>query len=225
MARPLEFASEDRLIERLVAFRAKLPEWFDFDDLKSREYVIQHCVGRSTFRALHGTPPSEIFRDWGKKSLDTWLGTRTLDRLSTQIAYDDWVRRESRKLRSYWKRQSKTPISFAHRRKLVDLLMKEVARLQELDKPVRKRLIRWLHVPLDTYSLAAIRNCNELPFKITKSASMGFVRNRTAYDALQKTVGRVARRARVSPIMLDILLWNGPHRKARMRSHPKIGPG
>src|ERR1039458_3236972 len=64
------------------------------------------------------------------------------------------------------------------------------------------RLVWYLHVPLDSYSIQAVRNCIDARLKeqighIPSSAGMGFVKTREVYDGLQKTIRLLAEKEEI----------------------------
>lgn len=101
------------------------------------------------------------------------------------------------------------------------LLMKGVCGVPEIPKATYDRLVWFLHVPLDSYSIQAVRNCIDARLKeqighIPSSAGMGFMKTREVYDGLQETIRLLAEKANVPPIALDILAWDEAHpKKAR----------
>jgi hypothetical protein len=102
---------------------------------------------------------------------------------------------------------------FGASRKLPDLLMKAVVLWSGLDHAVRRRLITFLHVPLDSYTLAAIRCCvhSDAGWRIPKAASMGYVQDAKMYDRLQEQFRDLGRAAGCPAVYLDVLTWNLGH--------------
>lgn len=209
MPKPCVFKDEDELARALAKAEKGLFEWLE--DLKPRDFVIHHSVGPNTFRTFRGVKePSKIFRGWAERSLTRWLKRDDLRRIKDQQQYDRWTRSQSRKLRDHWNKTSTLRIKYSQRSKLLDLLMKEVLRWNDLDPSVRKKLQKWAHVPLDSYLLRAIRECVDNP-TIPHNASMGFVKDRRRYVKLQKAASGIAKRAGVDRICLDFLAWNVRH--------------
>ena len=108
-------------------------------------------------------------------------------------------------------------IGYGPGRKLPNLLMKQFISWDMLDDDQRDRLTEFLHVPLDSFTLMAIRNCiqdfpgNEVIGKIPKNATMSFVANEATYNRLQQTIKLITKRAAVPAIYLDALAWNEQH--------------
>lgn len=84
---------------------------------------------------------------------------------------------------------------FGPLRKLPNLLMKEVVLWTGLNKSQRDRLLGYLHVPLDSYTLRGLRNCIAEP-SIPKHANMGFVTNEAMYNRIQVTIREIAGKPR-----------------------------
>jgi hypothetical protein len=82
---------------------------------------------------------------------------------------------------------------------------------------VADRLVWLLHVPLDKYSILAIRNClRDHPAArdigtIPSNATMGFVKSERMYQGFQAIIHDLAKKADTPPIALDILSWDIQH--------------
>lgn len=182
--------------------------------------LIRKMVGKNSFRALH---PSTLFREW---ALEALVGEgRFYEKLlpvRDQTAYDKWLDDFTNDFRDYWQRETGRRIPFAASRKPPDLLMKGVCNVLP---EANYRLVVWcLHVPLDSYSIQAVRNCigTEIGRTIPQNPTMGFVKDRHIYDSLQKAIRRVAEDANVPPITLDILAWDEPHKNRPMTRAQKV---
>ena len=104
-------------------------------------------------------------------------------------------------------------LSFGHSRKMANLLMKHVCRWSVFDVQERHRLIGFVHVPFDSFSLSMLRCClpeSRYPKlgRIPSGASMGWIDSRSQCDELQALCRDVAGEARLAPIYLDMLAWN-----------------
>lgn len=95
-------------------------------------------------------------------------------------------------------------------RKLPDLLLKGFVRWTGLREGLRQRLIKFLHVPLDAFTLAAIRNCIADP-EIPPDATMRFVAGPTMYNQIQNAIRAVTNQAKVPAIYFDVLIWDMSH--------------
>jgi hypothetical protein len=152
----------------------------------------------------------KFFREWGCKKLGTaefWAG---LAAISAQTNYDEWHFRLANDLSDYWSYRMGENLAFGPGRKLINLLMKEVARSESIEDARRGSLIERLHIPFDEYSLVAIRNCIG-SVRIPSKPAMGYVANQELYSTLQSDCRIVAREADVSPIFIDIAAWNYNH--------------
>jgi hypothetical protein len=188
--------------------------------------VIKHSVGRNTFRAFHGTPqpPSQVFREWASYALFDGEGRfERLRDIHTSAEYTDWLWDLAESLRRRWAGRMGGPIPFGPSIKLPNLLMKAACRSPRLPEAVFTRIVWFLHVPLDRYSIEAISGCVPgSPFaarigKIPKPASMGFVKGAAMYNAFQECIAAAAVAASVPPIALDILAWDAAHQTSLHR--------
>jgi hypothetical protein len=182
--------------------------------------LIRITVGANTFRAFHNMPrkPSEVFREWASKALFGRPGY--FDKLlliENRADYDIWLHSLAADFRRYWNRLMGCKIPFGPSLKLPNLLMKDVCGVTEIPKPAYDRLVWFLHVPLDSYSIQAIRNCIDIRLRertghIPSSAGMGFVKTLEVYDGLQEAIRLLAEKANVPPIALDIVAWDEAHK-------------
>lgn len=205
------YQDANELINLLASRKPTLTVWFS-DTKPSLVQLLYGAIGKNTFRAFSGMPqpPSRIIREWEffyfsrPTTLDTILG------IQSQKEYDAWHARFCRSFARYWQSAMGEPIGFGPSTKLPNLIMKLFVLWNGLGKAERKRLIKYLHVPLDRYSLVAIRNC--LPeANIPSNATMGFITDKDGYWCIQNELRRIARKARVAPIHYDVLAWNYRH--------------
>ncbi len=94
--------------------------------------------------------------------------------------------------------------------KLPNLLVKRLCfycGVRDLDF---ERVIPFLHVPLDSYTLQALAKCcSELGIRST--ATMSFIKDRHTYERFQSHIRKLAKEAKVPPITLDCLAWDEGH--------------
>jgi hypothetical protein len=184
-------------------------------DLKT---IIEHSAAGDTFRpfAKLRMRPSRVFREWAYQGFGSGLLGEFLA-LHSRTSFDSWLEKLSRNFQRYWRARTGKEIPFGPARKLPNLLLKRLCLFRDVEQETVHRLVWFLHVPLDKYSLAAIRYC--VPVfpnpraigKIPSSPRMGIVRNEEMYAALQGGIRLVARGAQVPPIALDLLSWNAAH--------------
>jgi hypothetical protein len=170
-------------------------------------------VSGNTFRAFRNLParPSVTFRDWALDSLVTHEYFNRLPTTLTQEEYDDWLDHLVGDFRKYWFGKMKANIGFGPGYKLPNLLMKLV--YQRLRAEDRSRILWFLHVPLDSYTLAGIRNFASLPLgrSIPRSATMRFIDGIDLYKSTQAQVRQLAAKAHVPAIAYDYLAWDQGH--------------
>jgi hypothetical protein len=207
-------------VSRVRSERAALARWFDnlYAPDEARR-VVWESVGANTFRAFGGMPerPSVVFRAWAHERLIEPSFSGELSGMSERGEYDRWLAAFAQDLSEAWERSmgQERRLSFGHGRKMTNLLMKHIARWSVFDEQTRRRLIGFLHVPFDSFSLSLLRCC--LPDRsrptlrrIPKNVTMGWVDSQSRYDELQILCRDVAAEAGVAPIHLDVLAWNSP---------------
>jgi hypothetical protein len=109
-------------------------------------------------------------------------------------------------------------INFGPGRKLPNLLLESLANWSALAAPGRSRLIRYLHLPIDGFILAALRACIDdfvkervVIGRIPRGATMSYIDNKERYVAIQSVARRIARKAGVPTIYIDKLVYGGQH--------------
>jgi hypothetical protein len=216
---PLEFADKGELIARLSADAEALAGWFEtrYEDVES---IVWYSGSSNTFRAFAHMPhkPSQVYYDWAQRMLSDEGVVEQITNLRSERAYDFWLKGFSQDLSEHWRRKMRRKMPYGPSRKLPNLLMKLFVLWSGLDDEQRSRLIGFLHVPFDKYSLTVLRNCVPDSYRpivgripSPKSVSMKFVDSEAKYDALTALASEIAEEADLPPIYLDVLAWNQTH--------------
>jgi hypothetical protein len=222
-SRPEEFVADLRKCRWEEHFRKKHLE----ESHSDWQAIIRNWVGPNTFRAFRNMPqkPSVVFRDWAKDAL---LGKEhrlaSLQKICSPDEYDRWMVALGRSLRRRWEAKMEEEMGYGHSMKLPNLLMKGICVSPDLPRSVADRLVWHLHVPLDSFSIRAVRHCvrgsavESVIGRVKASAAMGDVKTGEVYDGFQKLMRSLAGRANVPPIAIDILTWDGAHRPGSIRN-------
>jgi transcriptional regulator with XRE-family HTH domain len=207
--------TRDELVQALREHGPRLLARF-FQPCPDLEDLIRRSVAGYTFRSFRGLsrPPSELFREWAASRL-SFSVMAELGEIRNQADYDQFLTDHAMDLTRRWKAKGKKPLPFGPGRKLLDLLFKGVVRYAKIPDADRQRLIRFLHVPLDSFSLVAVRQCaasDEFgpPIKVPPKATMGFVTSKQ-YPGLQQLMRGIAAVAGVPPICIDLVAWDQAH--------------
>ena len=210
-ATPYEFHDAEEIVSQLRENESKIGESFDQGRLTLDE-IIHSSVGRNTFRAFSKLPerPSLVFRSWAGEELKNQITISELLTIGAQSQYDEWAREFSLKLSHTWQKRRGETMPYGPSRKLPNLLLKKFVLWEGLSDVQRSELQHYLHIPLDSFTLVAIRN-SITDFRIPKNATMSFVRDETIYNQIQQAIRAVAHRARVPAIYFDVLAWNMSH--------------
>ncbi|MBP3955369.1 hypothetical protein J8F10_08760 [Gemmata sp. G18] len=208
--------TRDELVRALQREGARLlRDYFKPDpDL---EALIKNSVGANTFRSFQkmAKPPSEVFRGWAKSRL-SYSVMEAFGAIEDQVAYDAFFESYAADLTRYWEAEGKRPLKFGPGRKLLDLLFKRITCCTEVPAESRQLLIPLLHVPLDEFSLTAVRQCAASeefgePIDIPAAPSMGWVTSPELYANIQALMRHIAATASVPTICLDLLAWDHAH--------------
>lgn len=220
MPLPYEFKHRSELVRILKKEKSHISTQFAVRD-EDLHALINQSIGGNTFRAFHNmpTPPSEFFRDWAFTEFSAEQTLSSLLSVAFQSEYDTWLKELAGSLCNAWTATmgEGKAIPYGPRMKLCNLLLKRVVLWNRIPEGKRKSLINFLHVPLDKFTLAAIRNCveadaeSEVIGKIPKNPTMSFVKNEQMYLEIQRTIRELSESAGVPPIFLDVVAWDTPH--------------
>ena len=218
MPTPKQWTSSSKLLDALK--RCDWQAWFNQGRTEEASGtwtdLITRAVGGNTFRAFRGLPkpPSQVFRSWAhdellKKGYFDWLLA-----VATQDQYNLWLAALAEDLRSTWKAEEGKQMPYGPSMKLPSLVAKRACLSPQMPSRQFEGLVWFLHVPLDSYTIQAVRRCAaafwgaRLIGAIPSGASMGFVSNPGSYYAFQEGIKSLAADAQVPPIALDVLAWD-----------------
>jgi hypothetical protein len=220
MQTPYRFANRAGVISVLRQYPWEA--WFQLERWRERngnlEAIIRRAVGGNTFRAFHHTPhpPARTFRTWALKAL---AGSRlkSLESVASQSEYTAWLYELSDDFCRFWKQEMRVGIPFGPSLKLPNLLAKRLSLYSGIREETFRRLVRYLEVPLDSYTIQAVANCvasfpdaNTIG-QIPLTATMNFVKDLPMYEAFQRGIRQLAEGAGVPAIALDCLVWDAGH--------------
>jgi hypothetical protein len=179
--------------------------------------LIHESVEGNTFRAFQklSPKPSDTFRIWAKARL-SFSAMFDFGAVQTQEEYDALIAAHLRSLHSQWQKVYQVDLGFGSGKKIINLLMNRVLCSSEINAADRARIIPFLHVPHDEYTLVAIRLAAAsgkygTGIAVGKKPSMKFVENEEQYNALQTMFRALAAEAGVAPICIDLLAWDEGH--------------
>jgi hypothetical protein len=223
MPTPKEWPDKDRLVQDLKKYDWQ--DWFALgrrgESESSLKQIIKQAVEGNTFRAFkkrRGHSPSVVFREWANNA----LVSKTLKRLwsvESQNEFDEWLSELVRGFTKYWNSRM-DEVEYGPYFKLPNLLVKRLCLYREVPLKDFNRLVWYLHVPLDSYTILAVKNCVEsFPDfgtigRVPRTASMSFVTSEKMYDSFQLGIREIAHEAGVPPIALDCLAWDAGHNEA-----------
>lgn len=207
-----------------------LTAFYESSSAKGIKEIIKASVAGNTFRAwgfrrwgIVRIRPSGVYRDWTTQRLTA--DEPIIRKLDTQEAMQAYVIRTAHDLDRHWRTEvannldakhadgeKALAIGFGRAAKLLNLSLKHLLWLP-WDIQAREGYIRALNVPLDSFTLQAIRLvCRDL--RINEDATMKFVENEDQYLAIQAAI-RGLLPAGYLPVHYELAIWN--------RTHPKVG--
>jgi len=220
---PQTFPTPDQIIERLKGAVPQLKKkayaslyGFDMDD------IICTAVEANTIRGFNQKKlglkdsPMTIYRDWASDFV-MWLGYSEFREVADREGFEAFHRKAQQSCERYYQKHgANAGLTFGMTVKLVDLLLKRLVRFPEIPDAERIRISEFLHVPLEKYTLNAIRDLDVLDaegkkVKLPKSPTMSAVTNEGIYTGMQTLFNDMAKEAEVPPILLDYLLWDMQH--------------
>jgi hypothetical protein len=181
-------------------------------------HLVRRSVAGNTFRGLVGLKPlrpSVLFREWALSRLSPERMS-AIQEVGSRSEYDAFLGEEASHLARFWQETATQPLGYGPQRKLTNLLLKSVCRWEGIADTRRERLIQWLHVPLDQYTLLAVRRFATAASggtvrQIPRTATMSFVRSDEQYTAIQGVMRATADQAGMPVICVDLLAWDHAH--------------
>lgn len=178
--------------------------------------AVHASVGKSSlrrFRKNRDWTPSIVFRSWASTELlDGSLVE--LAKVSDNDQYRKWAVSHAKGLIRAWKKRfPKYPMDIPIALKLINLLAKRLCVVFPLWPEKYKRVIWFVDVPLDKYSLRPLACMPELAHLTINwnTASMGSVKDVETYVEIQDAIRNICRKAHVPPLAYDFLVWDSPH--------------
>jgi hypothetical protein len=197
-------------------------------ELKSRFFATTtdtftlkaHTMWSNTARAYRqegNTPgcylrytPTSIFRNW--LHYHYFQDTGTQKQLTKKHDFEKIHATAVTGLERFWKETEPdvTGLRYFHFSKLIDLLFKSIPRWDELKKDRQAWFFNNVHVPLDKYSLLALREyapmetVRELSLK--SNPSMSNIESPGHYQEIQKAIRELI--APFPPLLFDLFAWD-----------------
>jgi hypothetical protein len=157
ISKPYEFRDLSEAVTLLSQDKRGLAAWFN-DRIPNLRDAVFGSVGGNTFRAFRNMrkKPSQVFRNWALQQFSNPRIVSRFENNDTQKEFDGWHELFCDLLDQYWREEMGEGLHYGAARKLVNLLLKKIVLWTEIRDDHRARLISFLHVPLDQYTLVAI---------------------------------------------------------------------
>ncbi len=175
--------------------------------------LVHEAVEGNAFRAFQklSPKPSDTFRAWAKARL-SFSAMFDLGAVASAEEYDAIVEGHIRNLNQHWQKVYQVELGQGLSRKIVNMLLNRVMCSSEIKPEERARVLPFLHVPHDEYTLSAIRLAAAsgkygAHVDIPKKPSVKFLTSDDNYAPLQMIFRGVAAEAGVPPICIDLLAW------------------
>lgn len=200
--------SKLRLINGRAKNYFKTKERFDFE-------TTNWGIAGNTFRAYVNfkKQPSITYREWAKKTV---TGTNFLRNLNDIEKYDDFLkvhRYLQRSLDRFWERAQGKPLTLPQRNKIIDLFIKFLSTSEiEGFQSLNKILLGFGHIPLDKFSLLAVKDCF-YGIVLAPNPSMGDIKDAGTYDFIQNQIRELMIEAKLPNLFFDYYAWNLMHDK------------
>lgn len=215
-----EFQKAVKVAEKdSIAFYSNSTRSYELD------YLIKKSVDNTTFRSLplkrKGSKrrPSDIYREYTNNLLKNKCEEfQSISKLET---YSEFVKCAAKELANIFDGEVKELgfLGFGRAAKMLNLSFK-FALMHRCFSVDRNRLVSYLHVPLDRYTLQGIRLL-AVDFNIPANASMGWaaLNNEDTYNEIQNWVRKECSDIGCYPIHYEFALWDmrGWHEKQLAR--------
>lgn len=240
MPTPIIFENQKHFCESINSpdTQNKFEEFFAFPEITDDlELLVKKSVDGTTFRAFRFRTnivpgrPSEIYRTFTTKLLKAKIPQ--YGEFKSQAEFREWLIESTNELCCEWHNRTggnqAVAMGFGRGIKLLNLSVKFSLRHSSLDGDLRKKLINWLEVPLDSYTLQGIRELSKQLFVdlgISRRASMGAIKTEAQYIAIQDEIRRLCSNCGADryPIHYEIMAWNLAHRKEEHTHQTTLSP-
>jgi hypothetical protein len=206
--------TNSQLVAKLREFHSPpIIERYRLRDLagKSSRNLLKFMVDRTIYRAFHYETPSLRYAQW------RWHGCaeqlrKELDAISDQKTFDCFPLELGESLVADWgtknDRGEPSKMNIGVAMKIANLALKHFS-FSDLSR--NPRLIEWLHVPWDSFTLRPLREIWAGHPSIPNAPSQGFVKNLAMYQQLHSLISDIAQEAGVARISYEFWAWDTPH--------------
>lgn len=210
----LPASDRNALVVALRAFdRAAIVKLYRGRDLagKSPAELLAFTMDRTIFRAFHHETPKRRYAGWRwHRQADQLVAT--LNALKDQAAFDRLARQLGESLVADWgptnDRGKPSRMNVGVAMKIANLALKHLAFSEHSKNP---RLMSWLHVPWDSFTLKPLRPFWTGAPAIPANPSQGFVTDLALYDRLHAAISDIAAEAGVDRITYEFWAWDRAH--------------
>ncbi|MDO9580354.1 MAG: hypothetical protein Q7J06_07270 [Bacteroidales bacterium] len=208
--------SQSELVEKLKSFdlNVTIRNYLNKDNLKDKsalQIFKYHTFGNSIARAFHYESPSGQYRYWVDQINITEVLTM-LSKISNQNEYDTFLFEIADSLVRSWDEKNKkggmSKMNIGISLKIMNLLMKHLTFVHIGNN---SKLINYLHVPWDKYTLQPLCLIWKGYPRIDSSSSQGFVKNIAQYLGLQTFITNIVTQAGVDRIAYEFWAWDKEH--------------
>jgi hypothetical protein len=149
----------------------------------------QFGVAGETFRALRGLEiqPSVLYRTWAAALCNELDTLNLLENLGSRDAFLTWHSTLVNELSEHWRKHGGGELSFAHKNKLIDLLIKWLSSHDFGSVGVSTGFVAHANCALDRQTLTKLNEC--LSYALPMPApSMGHISCKNTYDFCQSVI-------------------------------------
>lgn len=177
---------------------------------KSPAEILVFSFGSGIFRAFHHESPKQRYLKWRwHQSPDKLIGN--LDGLENQYQFDQFLFGMGDSLVADWgatnDKGKPARMNIGYAMKISNLVLKHLTFSLHIQN---SKLIDWLHVPWDSYTLAPLRKICQDPL-IPKTAGQGFVKNLETYQKLHFLISEIAKETHRPRIHYEFYAWDLAH--------------
>ncbi len=181
-----------------------------FSNLENSLTNSNFGIAGNTFRSFRSFeyPPSIVYKEWINKNNIFKIYLPLLNRINSYESFLEIHKSISNNLDMFWTEKQKKKLSVSQKYKIIDLLLKFLAKVKyQRFNNINKNIVKFAHIPLDKYSLIAIKKFF-FGIVISSKPSMGDIKDEETYFFIQNQIRNLTKLVKIPNLYFDYYAWD-----------------